>query len=161
MSSRCYHLTLLFSACLAVAVGSTAPPSAAADAVTKLFVPRVPLYPGDVISIDVLVERDFAVTTTADLPFGSTLDDLVGKVARRTLLPFRPVPASAIKEKDIVKQGRTYKLYYSSSVLTVTGVGVPLQSAAVGEEVNVRNSESGTTIKAMVQADGTLAVHDR
>jgi flagella basal body P-ring formation protein FlgA len=155
-------LTLLFSACLAVAVGSTAPPSAAADAVTKLFVPRVPLYPGDVISIDVLVQREFAVTTTtADLSFGSTLDDLVGKVARRTLLPFRPVPASAIKEKDIVKQGRTYKLYYSSSVLTVTGVGVPLQSAAVGEEVNVRNSESGTTIKAMVQADGTLAVHDR
>lgn len=130
----------------------------AGDVARALFVPRTAIYPGDVISADVLIERKFVVSDQIERLFGTAREDLVGKVARRTLIPLQPVPASALKEQDAVIQGRTYKLMYSSGTLTVTGLGVPLQSAAIGQQVNVRNPDSGNTVKATVQADGTLAV---
>ncbi len=146
---------------LTIGLGVVTTAAKAVDTAATLFVPRTVFYPGDVITEEALVERKFLVSEQSGRPFGAVKEDLVGKVARRTLIPMQPVLSSALKDKDAVIQGRTYKLLYLSGALTITGAGVPLKSAAVGEQVNVRNPDSGNTIKATVQSDGTLVVDDR
>src|SRR6185312_4157593 len=93
--------------------------------------------------------------------FGENPQDLVGKVARRTLMRDQFIPQSAVHAQDVVLQGRPYKMTYNSEFLSIVGVGVPLQSGAVGETIPVRNPTSGIIIKARVEQDRTLTVDDQ
>jgi flagellar basal body P-ring formation protein FlgA len=138
---------LLTSAALAEAVSAT------------IFVPRTVIYPGDELSEINLVERKVSGDAQVAARAGPRLDDIVGKVARRTLVPGQVIPASALRSKEIVFQGRAYDVIYRSGVLTIIGTAVPLQSGSAGETVNVRNPETGAVFKAMVQAGGTLVVN--
>lgn len=133
----------------------------ALDPGRTIFVPRAVIYPGDKLTDANLIERQLLVTPDNPPVFGEREQDLLGKVARRTLLPGELIPENGIRAQDLVKQGRTYKLTYSSKFLSITGVGVPLQSGSEGEIISVRNPESGIIIKARVKSDQTLTVDDR
>jgi flagellar basal body P-ring formation protein FlgA len=126
-----------------------------------IFVPVAAIYPGDVIASQSLIERQVRGVPQLGPRFGSRKEDLVGKVARRTLIPGQPIPESAVRTHDTVIQGHSYDILYRSGALTVSGVAVPLKSAAAGETVNVRNSETGLVVQATVQAGGTLLVQSR
>jgi flagella basal body P-ring formation protein FlgA len=71
------------------------------------------------------------------------------------------VPRSALREQDVVLQGRPYKVIYSSEALSIVGVGIPQQAGAVGETISVRNPTSGVLFKARVEPDQTLAVDEK
>lgn len=133
----------------------------AQDPGRTVFVPRAVIYPGDRITEANLIERQLLVDPNNPPVFGEREQDLLGKVARRTLLPGELIPEMAIRTQDLIKQGRTYKLVYSSKFVSIVGVGVPLQSGAAGEIINVRNPESGLIIKARIEPDQTLAVDDQ
>jgi flagella basal body P-ring formation protein FlgA len=133
----------------------------AADNGRTVFVPRAVIYPGDMITANALVERKLLVAPDNPPVFGERAEDLMGKVARRTLLPNELVPDTAVHAQDLVKQGRTYKLTYNSEFVSIVGVAVPLQSGSVGEIINVRNPETGIIIKARIRPDLTLAVDDQ
>jgi flagella basal body P-ring formation protein FlgA len=126
-----------------------------------IFVPRAVIYPGDKLTDANLIERELLVTADNPPVFGEREQDLLGKIARRTLLPDELIPENGIRAQDVIKQGRTYKLTYSSKFLTIVGLGVPLQSGTEGEIISVRNPSSGIIIKARVKADQTLTVDDR
>ena len=65
-----------------------------------LPVPTVTIYPGELIDADRLTERDVPpVARSAAVTLERTAM-LVGKVAKRTLLPDHPIPANAIGEVD-------------------------------------------------------------
>lgn len=145
--------------CLALATGFGA--TAGAAEVHTVFVPRNVIYPGDVIAADALVERQVQRDNGSPAIFGENPEDLVGKVARRTLMRGALIPSSAVHQQDVVTQGRPYKMTYNSDFLSIVGVGVPLKSGAVGETIPVRNQTSGVIIKARVEADGTLTVDDQ
>lgn len=146
---------------LLVAAGMGLPAAHAADAVRIVFVPRSVIYPGDVIAEAALMQRKFVRPAESPAVFGENRDDLVGKVARRTLMPGELVPNSAVREQNLVMQGRSYRLIYNSEFVSIVGVGVPLQSASAGEMVSVRNPDTGLIVKARVQPDQTLAVEDQ
>jgi flagellar basal body P-ring formation protein FlgA len=134
--------------------------AAFAEAVSAtIFVPRTVIYPGDELSESNLVERKVSGDAQVAARAGPRLEDIVGKVARRTLVPGQVIPASAIRSKEIVFQGRAYDVIYHSGVLTIIGTAVPLQSGSAGETVNVRNPETNAVFKAIVQAGGTLVVN--
>jgi flagella basal body P-ring formation protein FlgA len=59
-------------------------------------VPRVAIYPGDVIQEEMLVEQPAAKADEGTRLF-LTREGLVGKVARQTLLPGQPVPATSVR----------------------------------------------------------------
>jgi flagella basal body P-ring formation protein FlgA len=142
------------------AVGLGAADRAVALEVHTVFVPRNVIYPGDVITADALVERQVQRDDGRAI-FGENPKDLVGKVARRTLMRDQLVPQSAVHAQDVVLQGRPYKLMYNSETLSIVGIGVPLKSGAVGETIPVRNPNSGIIIKARVEQDRTLTVDDQ
>ena len=147
-----------FSAIAAwAAIGALCAPCAVAQsAPASIYVLRNIIYPGDVISEDLLVERQ--LTNGARPSFGGQKEDLIGKVARRTLVPGQPIPQNALREKEEVVQGRQYDILYQSGALTISGSGVPLKSGAIGEMVPVRNPETGIVVQALVQAGGKLLV---
>ncbi len=126
-----------------------------------VFVPRAVIYPGDRLTDAALIERQLLVTPDSPPVFGEREQDLLGKVARRTLLPGELIPDTAVRTEDLIKQGRTYKLTYNSPFVSIVGVGVPLQSGSAGEIVNVRNPETGIIIKARIEPDQSLAVDDQ
>jgi len=142
---------------IAMAVAMTLTCAAMVRASTlDLPVPRVTLYPGDIISADQLVDRAFVAHTVTR---GSVFEDrqgLVGKVARRTLLSGHPIALNAVREAYLVNQGKSSLVVFESGGLVITIQAMALQNASAGEVVTLRNPDSGVIIQGIVQRDGTV-----
>jgi flagella basal body P-ring formation protein FlgA len=123
-----------------------------------LPVPTITIYPGETIREGVLVERDFSAQMVANLPIVEATHLLIGKVARRTLLPGQLVPRNAIEEARLVERGKPIQVVFKEAGMTIITVASALQSGGLGEMVQARNLDSGVTIVGTVQADGTLRV---
>ena len=121
-----------------------------------LPVPRVTIYPGDTVSADQLMDRAFVAHTVARGSVFEGKDGLVGKVARRTLLPGQPVPLNAIRDPYLVNQGKSSLVVFESGALTITVQAVALQNGSAGDVVTLRNPDSGVIIQGMVERDGTV-----
>ena len=100
----------------------------------------VVIYPGDVIGDDML----------ADLPAGRrrrrrrrsprSRSAVVGKMARRTLLPGQAIPLAALDNPRLVSNGaRGASSIYVDGGLTIVTTGAALQDGAVGDVIKVRN----------------------
>ena len=124
----------------------------------ELPVPKSTIYPGEVIGEDLLVERAFIAHTVARTSVFEARQALIGKVARRTLLPGQPIPVNAIRDAYAVVQGKTAVVVFEVAGLVITSQATALQNAGVGEVVSVRNNDSGVTIKGTVASDGTVRV---
>lgn len=151
----CFAAAALLATCAAITVAH------ATEGGRTVFVPRAVIYPGDVITPETLVERKLLVRPNNPPVFGEDQGELLGKVARRTLLPGELIPGSAVRTQDLIKQGKTYKLTYETPFVSIVGVGVPLQSGSAGEIINVRNPDTGIIIKARIKPDQTLTVDDQ
>jgi len=89
----------------ALACASSARVAAAQE--LELPVPRAIIYPGDVLSDDKLEQRAFVARTVARSTIHEARDGLVGKFAKRTLLPGQPIPINAVRDPWLVTQGKT------------------------------------------------------
>ncbi|ACB97204.1 Flagellar basal body P-ring biosynthesis protein-like protein [Beijerinckia indica subsp. indica ATCC 9039] len=149
-------LPLGVAACLSTL--SAVHPVEASDALV-LPVPTTTIYPGDTIKEAWIIEREFAANST--YARGNVLTEraaLVGKAARRTLLPGVPIPINALSEPKAVLNGAKVRIVFMESGLTITAFGSALQSGSVGDNVSVRNLDSGLTVSGIVQADGSIRV---
>ena len=131
-----------------------ATPAAAAE---RRPVPAATIYPGDVIRQDMLAEADFP-DAAASSSFATNPAMLVGKVARRTLLPGQAIPTNAVGAPRLVRIGAMVRLVYEDDGLTIQTYASALQNGADGDVVAVRNMESGVTISGVVQPDGSIHV---
>lgn len=120
----------------------------------ELPVPRTVIYPGDVITDAVLVEQD--VQALANLPVVTKRADAVGKLARRTLVPGKPIPLSAVRVADVVAQGKQYRIVFAEAGLVISSYAVALSSGGVGDVVSLRNPDSGMVVRGVVATDGTV-----
>lgn len=131
---------------------------ASEPAAIPLPVPRVTIYPGDTIAADALYERMFVARSVARATVLESQDALVGKVARRTLLPNQPVSLNAIRDPYVIAQGKQAFLVFKTDGLTITSAAIALQNGGVGDVISARNADSGITVRGTVQADGTIRV---
>jgi flagella basal body P-ring formation protein FlgA len=137
-------------------LGATCAQAAPGD--IMLPVPVVTLYPGDVITDSHLIDRAFRLAMRAPLVSVDNRLALVGKVARRTLLPGQPIPTNAVDDPKIVRRGVPTQVVFRESEMVITGIVEPLQSASVNEMVKARNADTGLTVIGVVQANGTIRV---
>ena len=119
--------------------------------------PRVVIYPGDIIQIDMLSELP-AETARGVGPFAETRSSVIGKMARRTLLPGAAIPLAALDVPRLVVNGATVNIVYIDGGLSISAVGMALQDGAAGDFVRVRNDDSGGTVMGIVQPDGAVRV---
>ena len=139
---------------LALVFGVT---SAAAAQLITLPVPTATIYPGELIDADRLSEHTFLQSQIGS-GYAGSIEMLVGKVAKRTLLPDHPIPANAIGEVDLVIRGTAVQLVFQQSGLVITAYASPLQDGSAGDVIRVRNIDSGAVVVGVVQADGTVRV---
>lgn len=149
---------LLLAALAFFAVGLIALRPASAQMVSTLPVPGITIYPGDPITDEMLTERRFRLTRASLEAVVAGREMLVGKVARRTLLPGQPITINAIENPQLVRRGVPVRLVFMEGGLTIITYAEPMQSGSAGEVIRVRNTESGTVIVGVVQADGSIVV---
>jgi flagella basal body P-ring formation protein FlgA len=155
MSTQTPHwLVCVFAAAIALCNGSS---SFARVATIDLPVPKITIYPGDTISGELLSVKSFRADA-GRLPVIRSNAEAIGKVARRTLIAGKPIPASHIRDAELVKQGKPVRIVFSQGSMVISGVAIPLQSGGLGDMLSLRNIDSGTIIKGIVEEDGTVRI---
>jgi flagellar basal body P-ring formation protein FlgA len=132
--------------------------SLAAAAGVELPVPTITIYPGDLIGENLLIDRTFELAPGETMPVYQQRSGLIGKVARRTLPAGKPIPLNSVAEADVVRQGKPVTIVFQAGGLTISGQAIALTGGRVGDLLSLRNVDSGTVIKGIVQADGTVRV---
>ncbi|WP_417432419.1 flagellar basal body P-ring formation chaperone FlgA [Hoeflea sp.] len=120
-------------------------------------VPERTIYPGEELAAELLREVE---VTNPNLRGGyaEVTSEVVGKVTTRTLLPGRTIPVAALRDSWAVVRGKPVQLIFSGTGLTITATGTPLQNAAIGDFIRVRNIESGVIISGTVMQNGSVRV---
>jgi flagella basal body P-ring formation protein FlgA len=130
----------------------------AGAAALSVPVPTITIYPGEIIDDGMITEQTVQPAQLGRLVIVPQRSELVGKVARRTLLPGRPVPVIAVAEPDLIPRGAPVEIVFSEGGLTILAQATSLEAGVAGDMIRVRNSDSGVIIKAVVQEDGTVRV---
>lgn len=123
-----------------------------------LPVARMTIYPGDKINDGLIEERSFSVSAIPPGVAIESRDQLLGKVARRTLLPGKPISPAAVDNPKIVAIGAQVKIVFSEDGLEIVAYGMAMQAGAVGDLIRVRNEESGLIVSGRVIYDGSVRV---
>jgi flagella basal body P-ring formation protein FlgA len=120
-------------------------------------VPERTIYPGEKLGPELV--REVSVTNP-HLRGGyvAVTEEILGKVTTRTLLPGRTIPVGALRDAWAVERGATVPMVFNGGGLTITAVGTPLQNAAIGDFIRVRNIETGVIISGTVMGDGSIRV---
>jgi flagellar basal body P-ring formation protein FlgA len=121
-----------------------------------LPVPRTTIYPGDTISDDQITERAFLAHTVSRSTVFDDRQGLVGRVAKRTLLPGQPVPVNAVRDPYLVNTGKASLVVYTTDGLTISTQAIALQNGVAGDVVTLRNPDSGAIIQGTVGPDGIV-----
>jgi flagella basal body P-ring formation protein FlgA len=147
-------------AALIIMAAVAAPASAGeiASSFDILPVPTITIYPGDVIGNAMLADQSFPAGTRANAAILGERSIIVGKIARRTLVPGKPITANAIAEPELVKRGAIIRAFFDEGGLSMTTLVLPLQSGALGAIIQCRNVDSGRVIMGTVQADGSVRI---
>lgn len=124
--------------------------------VQNLPVPKIVIYPGEIISDQMLVDHAFNANWSSQMPVYRGRSELVGKVARRTLVPGKPIAVNATRVPEAVTQGKTYRIEYREAGLVISGTAVATTSGAIGDIVSLRNPDSGTVVRGTVGPDGSI-----
>jgi flagella basal body P-ring formation protein FlgA len=125
------------------------------DAAAPIPVAKQIIYPGDIITEDMITLKP-ATQIKGVGALVTSVESLIGKTARRTLLPGQPIPRVALREAYVIFQGKTVSVIFHSGTVTITGVAFALESGSAGELISARNPDSGIVIRGIVQPDGSL-----
>ncbi|TFV78700.1 flagellar basal body P-ring formation protein FlgA [Bradyrhizobium frederickii] len=126
----------------------------------RLPVPAVAIRAGELIRDDMITERAFAPSLLGVAMFIEGRQVLVGRMARRALLPGQPIPSNAVEDPWTVARGAMVKVVVEDSGLSIVTYGSAMQSGAAGALIPVRNTDTGVIIRGIVQPDGTVKVVD-
>jgi flagella basal body P-ring formation protein FlgA len=129
-----------------------------ARAAETLPVPAATIYPGDTISAEMLADGTFPDGTSSGFPVATTRGDLIGKVARRTLLPGKLIARNTIADPELVQKGKIVSAVYQQGPLIITASVLALQSGSLDDAIQVRNVDSGKVIVGTVTADGGVRI---
>lgn len=146
---------------VAVALLGLAFAGAAVGGEVRLPVAAVTIHPGEVINQEMLTQRAFAPNLLGVALFVEGQPGLLGRMARRTLLPGQPIPVNAVEEPWAVLRGAAVKIIVEDNGLSIVAYGSALQSGAAGSLIPVRNVDTGVIIRGIVEADGSVKVFDK
>ncbi|KAB0676520.1 flagellar basal body P-ring formation chaperone FlgA [Aureimonas leprariae] len=124
----------------------------------ELPVPMAVVYPGQPVADKGVSLAKFRVPAAKLADYAVEESMLSGRVAKRTLLPNRPILLSDLKSPDVVRAGVPVPIVYREAGVFISGLGTPLASAGPGDAIRVRNTDSGITVSGIVQADGSIEV---
>lgn len=90
--------------------------------------------------------------------FALSLEQLVGRVVKRNLLPGRPVPRRAVTLPAAVKRGAFVSVQVRAGPMLISMKGESLESGAMGEMVRVLNPSSSRVLVGRVVGPDQIEV---
>ena len=132
----------------------------AAAAEQSVPVPRVVIYPGDTISDSMLEERILKLGSEPERVWHLNRAQLVGKIARHSLLPGQAVALGATKARDLVHAGKSVTLVFAAGQMTILGGGLAMQGGRPGDTISVQSQDSGAVVRGVIAPDGTVRLGD-
>jgi flagellar basal body P-ring formation protein FlgA len=130
---------------------------AAAESSLYAVVPRMIIYPGQAINSDQL-RRVEVTNPNLEGDYAQSMDEVAGKVTKKTLLPDHAIYVSALRDPFAVSRGTQVRLVFEAGSLSISALGIPLDDGGIGDLVRVRNVDSGLTISGIVTNSGTVRV---
>ncbi|MEP2946350.1 MAG: flagellar basal body P-ring formation chaperone FlgA [Lentilitoribacter sp.] len=128
-----------------------------AHAQPTAVVPQQIIYPGQEITFDMVKEVD-VLNPNLRPGYAKIIEEVEGFITKKTLLPGRTIPVSALREAYVIERGKNISMVFSNNSMVITAQGVALQNGGLGEVVRARNLDSGVIISGTVMQDGTLRV---
>jgi flagellar basal body P-ring formation protein FlgA len=129
-----------------------------ATSAVMLPVPRITIYPGQVVTGDMLEWRQWNAADPRLEAAARRIDQVAGQVARRTLVPRYPIALAELRQAAALEQGQVVTIVFRGHAITILGKGVMLQQGAVGSSVRVRNVDSARVVVGRVTEDGSVVV---
>jgi len=124
--------------------------------VTSIPVPKNVIYAGQVIRQELLMSRKVPQKYLKRVSVMLNQLEVVGKVARTTLMPNQPIFTNRVSEPNVIRVNELAIMQYSTGLLKITAEVIPLNSAKVGEFVRARNTYSGTVVSGTAIGDGII-----
>ena len=94
--------------------------------------------------------------TTAD--YVTEPQDLVGKIATRTINPKEVIQERTVTTPPLVNNGDRLTILYETPLLRLTAPGISMSKGRMGEKIPVRNADSKLVVYATVQDENTVQV---
>lgn len=151
-------LTAVAALSAAICFALVTPAGAASIVKLEMPVPTVTIYPGDPITQDLITMRRMRIRSRAVPSYHRSPRPIVGKVARRTLIAGRPIPVNSLRAPHLITEGDHVRVHFNVGGLSITGVGLALQSGRKGQMIGLRNLDSGITVRGRVVAAGIVSV---
>ncbi|ORE95801.1 flagellar basal body P-ring formation chaperone FlgA [Acuticoccus yangtzensis] len=123
-----------------------------------LPVPAVTINRGDVVSADMLTEKHFYYDPDRPLSVMTDPSAAIGRQARRTLHPGKPIPLNAFQAAKVVFRGKPTEARFRMGNLTITTTVLPQADGGVGDIVQARNLDSNRLVSGIVGMDGSIEV---
>lgn len=111
----------------------------------------------DIITFDKYRKERREVTSLTDKPLISD-EELAGKWAKRSINPGQILTSDMIEEIPLIMAGKQVSILFRNPGLQITTLGAAIESGYKGENIKVRNIQSGKTIKGTVLDSVTVAV---
>ncbi|MBA9083362.1 MULTISPECIES: flagellar basal body P-ring formation chaperone FlgA [Bartonella] len=124
----------------------------------NFIVPNKSVYAGQRVSDVGLSEKSFFIKSEAASLYATQMNQLLNKVAKRTLTAGRPISLASLGDPVLVERGQTTKLIFQTNNLQITALGVVLQSGSSGDLIRVRNADSGRIVMGTVLQNGDVRV---
>ena len=121
-------------------------------------VPAVAIKSGESLGDAQLVDRRMLVNEIAARTYVIDREQVTGLVARRPLQAFAPIPLSALRRPWSFKEGERVVVQFAAQGLSIRGSAIALVPGGIGDEVTLRNPDTGITIRGVVALDGAVSV---
>lgn len=118
-------------------------------------VPDTVIYPGQKISREMVREVN-VINPNLRPGYAKIIAEVDGLVTKKTLLPGRIIPVSALREAYLIERGKKVPLVFSNNKMIITAQGIALQNGGLGEVIKARNLDSGIIVSGVIMPNGTL-----
>jgi flagellar basal body P-ring formation protein FlgA len=104
---------------------------------------------GESVAQDALLKKNVEI---ADLraDYARNPEDVIGKMAIKTILPGEPLTLDVVKEPFLIKHGETVNLRLERNGIILNSTGRAEQDGRLGQVIRVRNIVFSTVLKAQV-----------
>ncbi|MCF7480420.1 flagellar basal body P-ring formation chaperone FlgA [Vibrio sp. J1-1] len=114
----------------------------------------------DVVVANTLIQRDEELTSkalriekrtlTRPQDFFSSINQAVGKQAARRIRSGQLINPNSLSAPNMVEKGNQVVITASKDGFTATTIGIALEDGMRGQQIDIQNSSSGKSIKAVV-----------
>lgn len=157
MFGQAFFIRLKRAALAALVPAMFAVSPAGAENLGYAVVPTQIIYPGEEIDAKRLTKVEVTNRNLAQ-GYAQDIGQVEGLVTTRTLLPGRTIMVAGLKQPSAMKRGDKILLVYDNGVLRITASGTPLADGAVGELIQVRNTDTGVILSGTIMPDRSVLV---